>query len=144
MAEQNRDSKRKKPPGGLGDLLAKAKRLLAEDKSGSVGGLASPFTSSSSFSKKRSNKAEKTYRFFKDSTTGRRITHTEYRPRSRSGSTQEPEDEEIHDFDITAENVLDDDMLSCLEEREFPSITPSAATIDLACALEAANSLLEE
>ncbi|PFX11261.1 hypothetical protein AWC38_SpisGene25125 [Stylophora pistillata] len=70
--------------------------------------------------------------------------HTEYRPRSRSGSTQEPEDEEIHDFDITAKNVLDDDMLSCLEEQEFPSITPSAATSDLACALEAANSLLEE
>ncbi|XP_022778480.1 uncharacterized protein LOC111320052 [Stylophora pistillata] len=40
--------------------------------------------------------------------------------------------------------IPDDDMLSCLEEQEFPSITPSAATSDLACALEAANSLLEE
>ena len=98
-------SKQKKPPGGVSDLLAKANRVLAEDKSGSVGGLASPFSSSSSSSKKRSNKAEKTYHFFKDATTGRRITHTEYRPRTSAGNTQELEDEEIPDYDITAENV---------------------------------------
>lgn len=95
----DRGSKRKKPERseGLTDLMEKAKRLLAKDDSE-----ASP----SSSSEKRSSRGATTYHFFKDAVTGRRITHSKYKPRPSNVSLQEPRPEDAHaaeefDFDDT-------------------------------------------